>query len=177
MKFKHFANLALILLLCGFFATVQAQNHPFSWKTTSDSWYMPEAYTFKYEGDEFTAKGKSTPGHGPVFSNDCKEATDPDACTGNLIKEKLRDVELPNYTFPNGYSGVEYVTFEVQTNGNVNNYQVVKQSVLCKPCIQIAVNKVAELGEWHPAIQEGIFVKSTVVVPVYFKTGKAQRNH
>ncbi len=177
MKFKHFAGLALVIFICGSFATVQAQSHPFSWKTTSDPWYMSETYTFKFAGDEFTAKGASRSGHGPVCTNGCLETTRPDACTENLIKTQLTDIELPNYAFPAGYSGVEYVTFEVQTNGKVNTYQVVKQSVLCKPCIQTAVNKVAELGEWHPAIQDGIFVKSTVVVPVHFKTGATQGNH
>ena len=177
MKFKKIAKLGLSILLCGLFTTMHAQNHPFSWKETSDPWYSAKSYTFKYAGDEFTAKGKSTPGHGPACTNDCMQATAPDACTENLMKEKFREVALPNYTFPSGYSGVEYVTFEVQTNGKVNGYQVVKQSVLCKPCIQTAVNLVASLDDWHPAIQEGIYVKSTVVVPVYFKTGKTQQGH
>jgi hypothetical protein len=91
------------------------------------------------------------------------------------MKEKFREKEVPNYAFPTGYSGVEYVTFEVQTNGKVNGYQVVKQPVLCRPCVQTAVNLVASLDEWHPAIQDGIFVKSMVVVPVYFKMGLSNR--
>ena len=91
------------------------------------------------------------------------------------MKEKLREVELPNFAFPRGYSGVEYVTFDVQRNGRVNGYQVVKQPVLCPPCIQTAVNLVASLGEWYPAIQDGIGVKSRVVVPVHFKTGHTNR--
>lgn len=174
MKRMKMVKFALFFLLGGCVTLTQAQssqtNHPFSWKVTTDSRFMPESYSYQFEEDEFAAKGKTIPGRGPVFSNDCKEATDADACTGNFIRANLTEVELPNYTFPVGYSGVEYVTFEVQNSGKVNNYQVVKQAVLCKPCIQKAVNLVASLGEWHPAIQNGLFVRSTVVVPVYFKT-------
>ena len=134
---------------------------------------MPQDYTFDYLPDEFVAKGKNASGHGPVCTHDCTESTDPGACTEQLLNGKLRDVELPDFPIPSGYSGVEYVTFEVQKNGQVNSYQVVKQAVLCPPCIQTAVNQVASLGEWHPAMQDGIFVKSKVVVPVYFQTGKS----
>lgn len=180
MKFKQCSRLALPILLFGFFASAQAQtgktNHPFSWKETTDAWYKSPAYTFKYLPTDFTAKGgtaaattEAKVGHGPVCSNTCNYTTNPNACTEALMQEKLKDVELPNFTYPRGYSGVEFVTFEVQTNGKVNGYQVVKQSVLCPPCIQKAVNLVAELGEWHPAIQDGITVKSMVTVPVYFK--------
>lgn len=168
----------LLLLCCGFFTTSNAQaptpNSPFSWKETTDKWYQSKTFAYKFIEDDFTAKGgssgsKAKSNHGPVCTNDCKESTAPDACTETLISEKLKDVELPGFSLPRGYSGVEYVTFEVQKNGKVNSYQVVKQTVLCKPCIQKAVNLVASMGEWHPAVDDGIYVKSTVVVPVYFK--------
>ncbi len=171
MKFKHFANIVLPIFLFGFFTTTYAQtNQPFSWKETTDPWYMPKDYTYKLLPDEFLPKGTTNIGHGPAFTNDCRESTAPDACTGSLIKEKLGAVKLPSgLRIPAGYSGAEYVTFEVQKNGKVYGYQVVKQAVKCPPCIQTAVNEVASLGEWYPATQEGITVKSTVVVPVYFK--------
>ena len=179
------ARLALpILLFGGILTTAQAQsdktNFPFSWKETTDKWYMPKSYTFKYSPVDLSGttpkgqapKGQSTSkaktGHGPVCSDECNETTSPGSCTEELLNEKLRDVKISGFTYPRGYSGVEYVTFEVQTNGKVNNYQVVKQPVLCKPCIQKAVNLVASAGDWHPAIEDGIVVKSTVVVPVYF---------
>jgi hypothetical protein len=180
MNLLQLSRLALPILFLGLFASAQAQkgrtNHPFSWKETTDPWYKSPAYSFKYLPTDFTAKGgtaaattKAKSGHGPVCSTACYQTTAPGACTEALMQEKLKDVELPNFTFPKGYSGVEYVTFEVQTNGQVNGYQVVKQPVLCPPCIQKAVNLVAEMDEWHPAIQDGITVKSIVVVPVYFK--------
>ncbi|MEZ4931558.1 MAG: energy transducer TonB [Saprospiraceae bacterium] len=176
MKFKHLANIALPVLCSISFFTSQAQtdqtNHPFSWMQTSDSWFKPTTYTYKYETDEFTPKGKLTAAHGPACTNDCRESTATDACTESLLKEKCGEVELPNARIPAGYSGVEYVTFEVQKNGKVNGYQIVKQPVLCPPCIQAAVNLVASLGEWYPAMQDGIAVKSRVVVPVYFKKGQ-----
>jgi hypothetical protein len=173
MNLLRFSGLALTIFLCGILSSATAQtskNYPFSWKETTDDWYTPKAYVFKY-ADGLTGKGgtKAKPSRGPVCSNDCKEATVPDACTRDLIKDHLRNIELPGFKLPSGYSRVEYVTFEVQTSGKVNGFQVVKQPVLCKPCIQKAVNLVAELGEWHPAVQDGIFVKSTVVVPVFFK--------
>ena len=86
-----------------------------------------------------------------------------------MFKEKCGNVALPDVRIPAGYSGVEYVTFEVQKNGKVNGCQIVKQTVLCPPCFQTAVNLVASQGEWFPAISDGITVKSRVVVPVYFK--------
>lgn len=173
MNLQHFSRPVLAILFCSLFSTAFAQtskNHPFTWKETTDGWYKPKSFTFKY-ADGLTAKGlsKTKPSRGPVCSNDCKESTAPDACTGSLVSEKLKDIELPGFRLPAGYSGVEYVTFDVQNSGKINSYQVVKQSVQCKPCIQKAVNLVAELGEWHPAVEDGIFVKSTVVVPVYFK--------
>ncbi|MCC6727254.1 MAG: hypothetical protein IT258_22305 [Saprospiraceae bacterium] len=173
MNLLRFSGPALTFLFCVFLSVTNAQtskNHPFSWKETSDDWYTPKAYVFKY-ADGQTGKGgtKTKPSRGPVCSNDCKQATVPDACTRDLLNDNLRNIELPGFKLPSGYSRVEYVTFEVQTNGKVNGYQVVKQNVQCKPCIQKAVNLVAELGEWHPAVQDGIFVKSTVVVPVFFK--------
>ena len=106
---------------------------------------------------------------GPVCSNDCNDSTAPAVCTENLMKEEFKEVGMPGVVFPRGYSGVEYVTFEVQNNGKVFGYQVVKQSVICPPCVQAAVNLVSSLGEWYPAVQAGVFVKSTVVVPVYFR--------
>jgi hypothetical protein len=173
MNLLRFSGLALTLIFIGFLSTANAQsskNYPFSWKETTDAWYKAKSYTFRY-ADDLTAKGtsKSKPSRGPVCTNDCLESTSPGSCTESLVNDKLKDVELPGFKLPAGYSGVEYVTFEVQTSGKVNNYQVVKQNVLCKPCIQKAVNLVAEMGEWHPAVQDGIFVKSTVVVPVHFK--------
>lgn len=178
MNLLQFSRLALPILFCGYFITAHAQaptpNYPFSWKETSDKWYMPTAYTYKLMPDDLAEKSgqaasKSKMNHGPVCTNNCKETTAPDACTAALISEKLKDVELPGFKLPSGYSGVEYVTFDVQKSGKVSSYQVVKQAVVCKPCIQKAVNLVASIGEWHPAIDDGIFVKSTVVVPVYFK--------
>lgn len=175
MKIGQSAKIALPVLLCVFFATGYAQNYPFTWKITSDPWFMPKSYAFKTTSNEFTTKGNPTSVHGPVCTHACRETTEPDACTSNLIREKCREVVLPDVAFPDGYSGVEYVTFVVRTNGHVGTYQVVKQPVLCKPCIQAAVNLVATLGEWHPAIEDGIFVESTVVVPVYFKMNAARR--
>ena len=178
MNLKHFSRIALPVLLFGIFTKASAQadrnNHPFSWKETTDKWYMPKAYTYKYLTNDLTEKGgsaisKTKVNHGPVCTNECKETTAPDACTATLLEEKLKGVEVTGGRMPRGYSGMEYVTFDVGTNGRVSGYQVVKQPVLCPPCIQAAVNQVAALGEWHPAIQDGIFVKSTVVVPVYFK--------
>ncbi|MBK8565870.1 MAG: hypothetical protein IPN76_21635 [Saprospiraceae bacterium] len=174
MNLLRFSRPFLAILLCGFLSTAFAQtgtkNYPFSWKETTDNWYKVKTYTFKY-ADNLTAKGtsKTKQNRGPVCTNNCLDSTSPDACTEDIINENLKDVELPGFKLPSGYSGVEYVTFDVQTSGKVNGYQVVKQSVACKPCIQKAVNLVAELGEWHPAVQDGIFAKSTVVVPVYFK--------
>lgn len=168
----RFSGLAMTIFFCGFLASAQTQtskNYPFSWKETTDNWFKPKTYAFKYATTELTAKGSSKTSRGPVCTNDCLESTAPGSCTENLISEKLKDVELPGFKLPSGYSGVEYVTFEVLANGNVGSFQVVKQPVLCKPCIQKAVNLVAELGDWNPAVQDGIFVKSTVVVPVYFK--------
>ena len=178
MNFKQFFWIALSILFLSFFNDANAQapskNYPFSWKETSDKWYKPKAYTFKYATNDLTEKGgqtvsKTKVNHGPVASDACKETSAPDACTESLLADKLKDIDMPGMKLPSGYSGVEYVTFDVQTSGKVSNYQVVKQSVVCKPCIQRAVNEVAALGQWHPAIQDGIFVKSTVVVPVYFK--------
>jgi hypothetical protein len=176
MNFMSCSRIAVTLLFSGFLASASAQsntsNQPFSWKETTDAWYKAGKFTFRY-ADNLTPKGgqtiKTKISRGPACSMDCKEATAPDVCTESLVKEKLGNVDLPGFKLPKGYSGVEYVTFEVQTNGKTSGFQVVKQPVLCKPCIQKAVNLVAELGEWHPAVQDGIFVKSTVVVPVYFK--------
>ncbi|MEO1262816.1 MAG: energy transducer TonB [Bacteroidota bacterium] len=173
MKFKHFANLALLFICINFTSALQAQsqpaNQPFGWLKTSDSWYTPSSYTFKYESGDFTAKG-NTVSHGPVCSNGCRETTGPGACTATMIKSKFSEAELPDgVRIPAGYSGVEYVTFDVHANGRIFGYKVVKQSVICPPCIQTAVNLVAGLDEWYPAKQDGIAVKSTVVVPVYFK--------
>ena len=173
MKFKHFANLALLLICISFFSTLQAQttttNQPFGWLKTTDSWYTSNSYTFKYETDDLTAKGNSV-SHGPVCSNACRETTGPGACTAELIEERFSAVELPEgVRIPAGYSGVEYVTFEVQANGRIFGYKVVKQAVVCPPCIQTAVNLVAGLDRWYPAKQDGIAVKSRVVVPVFFK--------
>ncbi|MBK9014659.1 MAG: energy transducer TonB [Saprospiraceae bacterium] len=176
MNFMQFSRLALPILLCGFFIQASAQtdktNHPFSWKESTDPWYMSKAYTFKY-ADDLTAKGlttkKGATDRGPVCTKACNETTAPGACTETLMRDKFKDIELSGFNLPRGYSGVEYVTFEVQTNGNVSNYQVVKQPIMCKPCIQQAVNLVASLDEWYPAIQDGIRVKSTVLVPVYFR--------
>jgi len=180
MKFLHFIRLGLPVLFLGCFATMHAQtdnkNYPFSWKETTDAWFKPKAFAYKCYATDLssmapksvaTAKAKS--GHGPVASGDCKQATSPDACTLDLMNEKLKDVQLPNFSYPKGYSGVEYVTFDVLTTGKTTSYQVVKQPVACKPCIQKAVNLVASLGDWSPAIQDGSVVKSTVVVPVYFR--------
>ncbi|GEM_PF-2896004 len=184
MNLQHFSRLALPILLFCLFNKASAQsdskNYPFSWKDATEDWYMPSGYTFKFLSDDLTAKGastKPTANHGPVFSNACKETSAPGACTETLMNEKFKDIELPSNAFPAGYSGVEYVTFEVQTNGKVNNYQVVKQAVVCRPCIQKAVNLVASQGEWHPAVQDGIFVKSAVVVPVFFKVKSALRSN
>lgn len=181
MNLKHCSGLAFALIFLGFVTSSQAQtgktaNHPFAWKVTTDNWYKSPSYAFKYMPSDFTAKGgqgqattKAAAGHGPVGSNDCSQSTAPSACTEALVKERFKDIELPGVRIPSGYSGVEYVTFEVQTNGKVNTYQVVKQSVVCPPCVQQAVNLVASIDQWHPAIQDGVVVKSEVVVPVYFK--------
>ncbi len=181
MKFKQFSRWALPMLFCGFFVNAQAQtdktNHPFSWKETTDPWFRSKEFTFKFTADnKEQAVTKARAGHGPVSGNDCNNTSAPDACTASLVNEKFKSVELKGFGFPEGYSGTEYVTFEVQSNGKLSGYQVVKQRVLCKPCVQTAVNLVASLDEWHPAIQDGINVKSTVVVPVHFKKMVLRKN-
>lgn len=162
-------NLTLLFLFVISLPTIQAQQQPFSWKKTTDPWYMPTEFTFKLANGELTIKGKTTPNYGPSCTNGCRETTAPDACTARLVKDKLGAVELPNVRIPAGYGNVEYITFDIQANGRILNYQVVKQNVVCPPCIQKAVNLVASLGKWYSAKEDGISVKSTVVVPVYFQ--------
>lgn len=182
MNFKQILRFALSLLLLGIFTLASSQtsktNHPFSWKQTSDPWYLSKAFAYKYVSDDNvkeTPDKKATNNRGPVCFNECKNSTAPGVCTEQLMKEKFKEVELPGINFPRGYSGVEYVTFEVQNNGRIYGYQVVKQPVVCPPCVQTAVNLVSSLDDWDPAVQDGIFVKSTVVVPIFFKIGAARQ--
>jgi hypothetical protein len=65
MNLLQFSRLALSVLLCGFFTKALSQtektNHPFSWKETTDQWYMPQGYAFKFLSDDLTAKGGNAP--------------------------------------------------------------------------------------------------------------------
>ncbi len=184
MNFTNFLKLAMLIVFCGCFATANAQvdknkpvqdktsisqqdNSAYTWRETTDTWYSPKAYSYKYS----TGATSTDPNdRGPIYSEACKDSSNPGQCTENYFKAKFLNVNQPGMTFPKGYSGVEYVSFDVDESGKISSYQVLKQPVVCESCSQEAVNRISSLSVWQPAIQSGKPSNSTVVVPVYFNT-------
>jgi hypothetical protein len=191
MNFTNFWKLALPVMVCGCFATASAQvdkNKPvqdkttlskqqekaaFTWRESADKWYAPKTYSYRFHDGTNATDPKD---RGPVYTEACKDSANPGQCTENYMKAKFLNVSQPGLNYPSGYSGVEYVSFDVDENGKVSGYQVLKQPVACEICSQEAVNRISSLSVWQPAIQSGKPSKSSIVVPVYFNTRSGQND-
>ncbi|MCB0517678.1 MAG: hypothetical protein H6577_00685 [Lewinellaceae bacterium] len=193
MKSKHFVFFLSIIFSIGFVISAQAQaekpkdrtsgtsgimeNHSYAWIEASDRWNYQKEFIYLLDGpaSTLTPKGgaedqEKFATRGPVLNRYCFGVENPAQCTREYIQSNLGNIYHPSIIYPVGYSGTEYVVFDLDANGRIaGGYHVVQQGTVCEPCSQAAVNAVAKLEkDWSPAIQNGNAAKSTVVVPVGF---------
>ncbi len=157
-------------------ASTMGTPHAYTWRESTDKWYMPKSYSYKFSNNA-AGTAPSANDKGPVYAIACKDLADPSQCTENFMKAKFLNVYQPGLTFPEGYSGVEYVSFDVDATGKISGYQVVKQPVVCEPCAQAAVNHISALAQWQPGTQGGQPVATSIVVPIYFDTSLMGKNN
>ncbi len=81
-----------------------------------------------------------------------------------FIGKKLK---YPTEALEKNITGKVFVSFEIDQNGKVINAYVSKKS---HPLLdQEALSIIQEMPKWKPAIKDGQFVKSKMIIPINFK--------
>ncbi|MEZ4947854.1 MAG: energy transducer TonB [Saprospiraceae bacterium] len=106
----------------------------------------------------------------PVFGEKCYTETNTMDCTNAEIQEYIFNaIEYPEEAMEKKQDGVYMVTFTLDKNGEVgNDFKVVAKEKPCDGCAQAAVNAVAEMPKWKPAMKNGKAVAIELTLPVRF---------
>lgn len=103
----------------------------------------------------------------PLFTKACLNHKGPKKCSEEeslaFIKE---NIEVPK----GAKESLEQVIFIVQKDGSIQNVKyAVSGNDKCKGCQQAAVDVIAKMDEWQPAMLDGKPVAVQMTLPVRFK--------
>ncbi|HMQ60866.1 MAG TPA: energy transducer TonB [Flavilitoribacter sp.] len=108
----------------------------------------------------------------PVFDGSCLMKEDKLACSNNEMQEFFDNhyIEYPEEAQKYGEEGLEYVSFTIDTEGNLEgNLEVTSKDNSCTGCEEAAADLVAMMEDkWFPAIKDGKPVETHLTVPVRF---------
>ena len=154
----------------------------FDWIIEKEIWFDPSDFSFFtitestfVENDEnkkykkpFKLEDVDRP---PYYSQACLDAENPWECSREKISETIQDeIEYPEKALRKDHDGKEIVMFTVNEYGQIEgNYKVLSKDEPCAECAKAAVEAVAKLKEWYPAMKDGHFVKTEISIPVKFK--------
>jgi len=153
----------------------------FEWIVEKELWFDPMDYSFyvvtdtRLESDlnSFSSKQYklSDVDRPPFYGDRCLKAEDSWECSKEKIAETIKDnIDYPNDALRKNHDGREVVTFTINEYGKVEGtYKVLSKDKPCKECAQAAVDAVASLRNWYPAMKDGKFVKTEISIPVVFE--------
>lgn len=107
----------------------------------------------------------------PFYGDRCLKADDSWECSKNSIAETIKaNIEYPDKALRKNHDGREVVTFTLNEYGVMEGtFKVLSKDKPCKECAQAAVDAVASLKNWYPAMKDGKFVKTEISIPVVFE--------
>ncbi|HOW32202.1 MAG TPA: energy transducer TonB, partial [Bacteroidales bacterium] len=82
-------------------------------------------------------------------------------------KYLAENIVYPQQASENGIQGTVYVSFVIDSKGNVTNVKVIRG--IGGGCDEEAVRVVKAMPQWHPAKQYGKAVRYLFNMPIYFK--------
>jgi TonB family protein len=134
----------------------------------TDQGENPEARMVKSTSEDAYTAGEVD--EAPVFGEKCFDRTNTMECTNAAIQDYIFSaIEYPEEAMEKKQDGVYMVTFTLDKNGEVgNDFKVVAKEKPCDGCAQAAVNAVAEMPKWKPAMKNGKAVAIELTLPVRF---------
>ncbi len=108
----------------------------------------------------------------PLFKSSCLKASDPEQCSNEAIEDFVKsNIDFPNKAITKGHDGLEIVSFVINEEGEIDDkIEVLSKDKPCKGCAKAAVDVVAGMENWSPALVNGKPVKVRVSLPIRFKT-------
>ncbi len=169
----------------------ESQNTKMEKDQIDNNVYYPDAYTYVYwdtkrnEPMKVKASNKSSESaeaekiytdmskldRAPLFSANCTQEKDPEKCSNEAIQDYIRkNAKYPNEALRKDEEGLQYVTFIITENGEVEeaDIKVESKGETCADCASEAKRLVAEMPTWQPASRNGKPVNVQVVLPVRF---------
>ena len=83
-----------------------------------------------------------------------------------LYKYFKDNLKYPSLAKESGISGKVYITFIVETDGNVSNVEVLRG--IGGGCDEEALRIVSQMPQWEPGRQRGTAVRVLYTVPIKF---------
>ncbi len=107
----------------------------------------------------------------PLFSEACLGEKDQEDCLNDAIRDYFRkNINYPDAAEQKRQNGTYYVTFVVDKNGKIGkDFKVTTKKDPCEGCAKAAVDAVANMPQWVPAIKDGKPVKVELTLPVKFQ--------
>ncbi len=112
----------------------------------------------------------------PVFDAVCLDASAEEwkECTNRELQEYVNlNVEYPDRAQEELQEGMEYVTFVLTEEGNIEDIALLskgeEEENKCKPCADAAADLVAGMQDkWYPAIKDNEKVATKLTIPIRF---------
>lgn len=107
----------------------------------------------------------------PLFTTDCLTAKDPQKCSNKALADWAKNsVKYPDADLADGSDGLEYVTFVINSKGEVTSInRVESKKEACMGCSKAVLDAVLDMPNWQPAMLGGKPVNVVVTLPVRFK--------
>ena len=94
------------------------------------------------------------------------------AFNGSFTQFLKTELVYPQISIDFGEEGIVYVSFVVEKDGDLSNFEILKGSTRSNDLRKEALRVVKLSPNWKPAIKNGEYVRSKVKVPVKFKLEK-----
>lgn len=152
------------------------ESYPYTWVEGTGLTTDPDDYTYTYADEPRPTKPRkmvydvSQVDRPPLFGEGCLNKKSPYECSNTALQDYFaQNVDYPEAAERRGANGKEYVTFTVQADGSVaQDFEVVTREERCEGCAQAAVNAIAAMPKWTPAMKNGKPVAVKLVLPVRF---------
>lgn len=107
----------------------------------------------------------------PLFNTSCLKASNPELCSNEAIEEFVKsNINFPNKALTKDHDGLEIVSFVINKSGEIEDkIEVLSKDKPCSGCAKAAVEVVANMENWSPALVNGKPVKVRVSLPIRFE--------
>jgi hypothetical protein len=194
---KYFSFLLPLIILMGFNDQVNAQEEREYVKVTErgvdyvltdwDTYSIYDPYNYSFYISEIPAVkavftrtdyyvALDSLDRSPVFSFDgtClleKDGSKQLECSNEDLFNYIQyqNIEYPENEDGKVESGIVYISFLLNQEGNIENIKVVRNEKNCQACIDTAVDLIKNSEDnWYPAIKDGETITTNLTVPIRF---------